>query len=47
MTEVNNQIPITNNQIMTNISMTKLLRKGYLDIGDWVLFEIWDLVIGT
>lgn len=47
MTEVNNQIPITNNQIMTNISMTKFLRKGYLDIGDWVLFEIWDLVIGT
>jgi len=38
----------TKYQIMTETSMTKILRKhfGDLDIGNWDLFGIWDLVIG-
>jgi hypothetical protein len=54
------QIPSTNNQTMTKISMTKIQKfqnllvthqlkpcaAGSLEFGDWILFGIWDLVIG-
>jgi len=49
---MNNQFPSTNNQIMTNFSMTKIL-KGTEPcdlvigkLGNWDLFGAWNLVIG-
>jgi hypothetical protein len=51
---MNNQIPSTNHQIMTNISMTEIPKSlnndsGILDIwtlGRWDLFGVWNLDIG-
>ncbi|MEW6377253.1 MAG: hypothetical protein AB1502_15865 [Thermodesulfobacteriota bacterium] len=37
------QIPSTNIQIMTQVPMTEIIKKSF---GDWILFGIWDLVIG-
>jgi hypothetical protein len=48
----NNQIPRTNNQIMTKITMTKIQNGsvkwifGYWTFGHWNLFGIWNLDIG-
>jgi hypothetical protein len=39
------KIPSTNNQIMTKISKNSESFRG-LEFGDWILFGIWDLVIG-
>jgi len=51
---MNQQIPSTNHQIMTNISMTEILNRsnndsGILEIwtlGNWDLFGVWNLGIG-
>jgi hypothetical protein len=50
---MNQQIPSTNYQIMTNISMTEILNRsnndsGILEIwtlGNWDLFGVWNLGI--
>jgi hypothetical protein len=50
MNRKNNQIPSTNYQIIINtqtpINKLRPFWFGYLDIGAWNLFGIWDLVIG-
>jgi hypothetical protein len=51
---MNNQIPSTNHQIMTNISITEIPNSldnvsSILDIrtlGHWDLFGVWNLGIG-
>jgi hypothetical protein len=52
---MNNQIPSTNHQIMTEISMTEIPNISNNDsvildirtLGNWDLFGVWNLGIGT
>jgi hypothetical protein len=42
------QITSANNQIITNVRITKIGEKVYSvwEFGRWSLFGVWDLVIG-